>query len=73
MPFKNVFAPLWRRRHCGAKKRPYMRHFPMVKCREFWLTKVVKFTILMSQNFYTHIWACFGAERRRFLPYFYAA
>ena len=70
---KNVFAPLWRRRRRGTKKRPYMRHFPMVKCREFWLTKVVKFTILMSRNFYTHIWTCFGAKRRRFLPYFYAA
>ena len=70
---KNVFAPLWRRRRRGAKKRPYMRRLPMLKIAEITVQKLLKISSLQKHDFLPHIWTCFGAERRQFSAVYHAA
>ena len=62
MPFNDVFAPLWRRRRRGAKKRPYMRRLPMLKIAEIMVQRVMKITILMNHDFFPAYMGVFWSE-----------
>ena len=73
MPLMMFFAPFRRRRRRGAKKRPYMMQFSLLKIAEIMVQKLLKISSLQKHDFTPHIWTCFGAERRQFSAVYHAA
>ena len=43
-----------------------MVQFSLLKIAEIMVQKLLKISSLQKQDFYTHIWAYFGAKRRQF-------
>ena len=66
MPFFCFFRRLSRRTVQTAKSSPYMMQFSVQKIAEIMVQKLLKISSLQKQDFYTHIWAYFGAKRRQF-------
>ena len=55
MPLMMFFAPFRRRRRRGAKKRPYMMQFSLLKIAESMVQKLLKISNLQKHDFLPHI------------------